>query len=122
MAPTTTSGLRRSLVAILIIALTLAGLGRAFASFADLRDAIPGVHVPICHSGPGRVPAGPAQPASHACCDDCALLAPAMLRAAPTLSKPAPVAHFAEHAHALAWAPALSRPRDPRLSRGPPAA
>ena len=118
-----TSGLRRSLVAVLIIALTLAGLGRAVASMprpAGLQDVIPGVHAPICHSG--EAPAGPARPAAPDCCDDCAMPAAAALPAPPVLSRPAPVAYFAEHAHALAWAPALARPRDPRLSRGPPAA
>ncbi len=120
-----TSGLRRSLVAALIIALTLSGLGRAVASSAQpvgVHDAIPGVHVPICHSGPGEAPADPSQPLSHDCCDDCALLAPAVLPAPPAMAAPAPVEHFAEHARAIDWAPVLARPRDPRLSRGPPAA
>ena len=127
-----TSGLRRSLVAALIIALTLSGLGRAFASSAQsagvhdailgVHDAIPGVHVPICHSGPGEAPADPSQPLSHDCCDDCALLALAVLPAPPAIATLAPAEHFAEHARAIAWAPVIARPRDPRLSRGPPAA
>lgn len=118
-----TSGLRRGLVAILIITLTLAGLGRAMASVpevAGLHDVIPGVHVPICHAG--DVPADPSQPPSHDCCDACALLAVAVMPAPQVLSLPAPVAHFAEHAQAIAWAPVIARLRDPRLSRGPPAA
>ena len=120
-----TAGLRRSLVAVLLIALTLSGLGRALASAVQpgsVGDVIPGVHLPICHSGAGESPADPAQPASHDCCDHCALLASAVLPAAPILAGPAPVAHFAAHSRAIAWAPVLSRPRDPRLSRGPPAA
>ena len=120
-----TSGLRRSLVAALIIALTLAGLGRAFAStaqFTDVHDVIPGVHLPICHSGSGEAPADPSQPVSHDCCDECALLAPATLPAPSVLAVPAPVEHFVEHARAISWAPIFARPRDPRLSRGPPAA
>ncbi len=120
-----TLGLRRSLVAVLFIALTLTGLGRALASAVQsegFHDVIPGVHVPICHSGAGESPVDPAQPTSHDCCDDCALLGIAVLPAPPVLSRPATVEQFAEHAQALAWAPVLARPRDPRLSRGPPAA
>ena len=116
-----TSGLRRGLVAILIITLTLAGLGRAMASVSQvggLHDVIPGVHVPICHSG--EVPTDPSQPPSHDCCDECALLAAFVMPAPQVLSLPAPVEHFAEHARAVAWAPVIARPRDPRLSRGPP--
>lgn len=125
MAATMTIGLRRTFVAALIVALTLAGLGRALATTAQLGDAhdvIPGVHVPICHSGEDGTPADPAQPAGHDCCDACALLAPALLPSAPVLAGPAPVAHYADHAHAVAWSPVLARPRSPRLSRGPPAA
>ena len=116
-----TSRLRRSLVAVLIITLTLAGLGRAMASAPQLgaiHDVIPGVHVPICHSG--EAPADPAQPASHDCCDECALLAPIVVPVPQVLAGPAPIEHFAEHAHAVAWAPVIARLRDPRLSRGPP--
>ena len=125
MPATTTSGLRRSLVAVLIIALTLSGLGRALASTvqpASVHDVIPGVHLPICHSGSGEAPADPSRPVPHDCCDDCALLALAVLPAPPALAALAPAEHFAEHARAIAWAPVLARPRDPRLSRGPPAA
>ena len=120
-----TLGLRRSLVAVLFIALTLTGLGRALASAVPsegLHDVIPGVHVPICHSGAGENSTDPGQPVSHDCCDDCALLGIAVLPAPPVLSRPASVEHFAEHAQAVAWAPVLARPRDPRMSRGPPAA
>jgi hypothetical protein len=114
---------RRSLVAVLIITLTLAGLGRAMASaprLGGIHDVIPGVHVPICHSG--EAPTDPVQPTSHDCCDECALLAVAVIPTPPILSAPAPVEHFAEHAPAIAWAPVIARPRDPRMSRGPPAA
>lgn len=120
-----TPGLRHWLAAVLTIALTLAGLGRALASTEGAFDAslaIAGVHAPICHSGPGAAPADPARPAPHDCCDGCALAAPAVLPTPPALSVPAPAARYADHAHALAWAPTIARPRDPRLSRGPPAA
>ncbi len=120
-----TSGLRRILVAVLLIALTLTGLGRGLASSpanGPSQDVIPGVHVPICHSGAGESPADPSRPASHDCCDDCALLSVAVLPTPSRLAAPAPVAFFAEHARAVAWRPVLARLRDPRLSRGPPAA
>lgn len=124
MADWTTSGLRRAVGAILIVALTLTGLGRAVATTfdpAEARDAIPGVHVPICHSG-GGVPSDPERPPQHDCCDACALLAPAVLPAAPALAGPAPVARLAAPAAAAAWVPVLARPWSPRQSRGPPAA
>ena len=114
MAASTSLGLRRSFLAVLIVALTLAGLGRALATTAQLAPhsaTIAGVHVSICHAGDG--PADPAQPVSHGCCDDCALLAPAVLPAPPVLPGPAPVARFAEHAQALHWAPLLARLRTP---------
>lgn len=120
-----TLGLRRTVVAALIVALTLAGLGRAFATTAragSAHDVIPGIHIPLCHSGVDGAPADPAQPGGHDCCGGCALLAPAMLPSPPALAKPAPVARYADHARAIPWSPVVARPRDPRLSRGPPAA
>ena len=118
-------GLRRSLVAALVIALSIAGLGRALAA-ADHGGigvpAIAGIAVPICHAGTGKASTDPARPASHDCCDDGALLAAAVLPAPSVLDGPAPVAAFADRAPALASAPPFARPRDPRLSRGPPAA
>ncbi len=123
MATPTLSGLRRSLVAVLIIALSLAGLGRALAAAApvgDLGAAIPGVPAPICHAGAPS--SDPSQPASHDCCDACALLAAALLPTPPVLAGRAPVAIFAPQVPALAWAPRIARRREPRLTRGPPAA
>ncbi|RYB04080.1 hypothetical protein D3272_13700 [Lichenibacterium ramalinae] len=113
--------MRRSLVAALIVALTLAGLGRATASAGPgkaPRDAIPGLHVPICHAG--AAPADPARPSRHDCCGDCALLAAALVP--PALSRPAPAVRAAPRLRAVAPMPAMARPRGPRLSRGPPAA
>ena len=120
-----TLGLRRTIVAALIVTLTLAGLGRAFATTAqpgEAHDVIPGVHTPICHSGADGAPADPAQPGGHDCCGDCALLAAATLPSPPALAGPAPVEHYADHARAIPWSPFVARTRDPRLSRGPPAA
>ena len=122
-----TSRLRRALAAILISALTLSGVGRAVATVphpVDAHYAIAGVRVPICHSdaGTSTSPADPTHPTQHDCCDDCALLAPAVLPAAPSLTGPATVEHYAEHVHAVAWVPAIARLRTPRESQGPPAA
>lgn len=122
MADPTTSGLRHALAAVLIVALMLAGIGRSVASTLLPEGAFPamaGTAMPICHSGAGQDPAAPAR---HDCCDDCALLAPVVLPAAPSLSGPAPAAHHAVHARAMAWMPVLLRPRSPRQSQGPPAA
>lgn len=117
-----TVGLRRSLVAALIVALTLAGLGGAVASSAQPAGIIPGAHAPICHSGRAQIPADPARPASHGCCDGCASLAAAVLPTRPLHAQPTPVAPFVGHARAIPRSPTLARPRDPRLSRGPPVA
>ena len=125
MADWTTSGLRRAVMAILIVALTLTGFGRAVATSLDpagASAAIPGVQVPICHAGGGGVPSDPERPTRHDCCDACALLAPAVLPAAPALDGPAPMARLAAPAAAAAWVSVLARPRSPRQSRGPPAA
>jgi hypothetical protein len=123
MADPKTSGLRRALVAVLILALTLSGIGRSVASTVDQVGgpyAIAGV--PICHSGAGGPPVDPAIPSRHDCCDACALLAPAVLPTPPFVCAPASVAHYAAHARAVDWAPTVLRPRSPRQSQGPPAA
>lgn len=124
MSATMTFGLRRILVAALLVALTLAGLGRAFATaipLMDPQDPLPGVHVPICRSGSGEAPADPARPVPHDCCDDCALLAPVVLPSPAVVTGPAPVARHADHGRPAARAPRFARLRHPRLSRGPPA-
>ena len=126
LAPTT-SGLRCAFAAILIIVLTLSGVGRAVATVSrpvDIHYAIPGLQVPICHSDAGTStdPADPIHPTQHDCCDECALLAPVVIPVPPSLTGPASVEHYAEHAHAVAWVPAIARLRTPRQSQGPPAA
>ncbi|WP_237477813.1 hypothetical protein [Lichenibacterium dinghuense] len=115
-------GLRRGLAAVLMLALTLGGLGRAVATAAPsaaARAVIAGVAAPICHSGAGEAPA---RDASHDCCDDGALLAAAVLPAPPRLVRPAPAARSAARAAAAFRAPVVARLRDHRLPRGPPAA
>ena len=121
MATATTSGWRRGIVAALVLVLTLSGLGRAMASPGEgLRDAVAGLRFPICHSG--GAPADPALPSTHDCCDACALMASALLPAPPSLGRPAPVVRSARLARVEIRAPDVARPRDPRLSRGPPSA
>lgn len=121
MATAMTIGWRRGIVAILLIVLTLAGFGRAMASPVDgVRDAAAGLRFPICHAG--EAPADPASPASHDCCDACALMASALLPAPPRLGSVSPVRRVVRHADLVVRAPDLARPRDPRLSRGPPSA
>jgi len=123
MATTMTSGLRLGLVAALILALTLSGLGRAQASASQAEGTpgvVAGVRFPICHAG--EAPADPAVPSSHDCCGACALMAAVLLPAPPRLGHPAPTSRFARHAPAAVRALAIARPRDPRLSRGPPSA
>lgn len=115
------------LAAVLIIALTLAGLGRAVATTpydADPLDVVAGLHVPICHAGADAPsdPASPAHPARHDCCDACALLAAAILPAGPVLSGPAPAGRFTAPVRAVGSVALIARPRSPRQSRGPPAA
>ena len=120
-----TAGLRSYLVVVLTFVLTLTGVGRGFAgtpSLADVRYAIPGVHVQICHSGASDQHApDPALPVEHDCCEACALLAPALMPEPPVLSAPASAFYVAAHADALAWMPSTARPRSPRQSQGPPA-
>ena len=122
MVAPTTRGLRQALAAVLIIALTLTGVGRAVASVPSQVEAVSlvaGVAVPICHSGRGA-PTDPAAPVQHDCCDACALMA-VLAGPAPTLlSMPAQVEHHADHARAVAWVPAVARLRSPRQSRAPP--
>lgn len=126
MAAATQTRLRRSLAAALIIALTLAGLGRALAATATWAagpgsDAA-GLGVPICHSGADAAPDGPTQPVPHDCCDDGALLASAVLPAPPSVGGRVPVPRPVAYAGAAPWAPTVALPRAHRLPRGPPAA
>lgn len=122
MAAATNPGLRRSLAAVLIIALTLAGLGRAAAAVGMNTSVFAAGGVPICHSGADADRGDPARPARHDCCDDCALLAAAVLPAPPSLAEPARAARRAAPAQAAPRASVAARSRDQHLPRGPPAA
>ena len=75
----------------------------------------------ICHAGPGGGPV-PVGPRSHACCEACALLAPAIAPPPPLLSRPAAGATLAAVTVAMEPWPAMARRRTPRQPQGPPAA
>ena len=97
-----TIALRPWLAAVLVLVLSIAG-----------------VVAHICHADDTGSP-GPNSPGHPDCCDTCALCAPVTLPVALDLKAPARVIHYVAHTAALGWAPALVRPRTPRLAQGPP--
>ena len=119
------SALRQALAAVLLVVLTLSGVGRAMA-MADIStltvETIAGVTVHICHDDGGD-PTTPSAPSGHHdCCDACALCAPVSVPDAAPFVAPGRVEHFADHAEASTWTPAVARVPTPRLSQGPPTA
>jgi hypothetical protein len=107
-----------------MVVLTLAGVGRGMAAASDMAApgfGVPGVAVHICHSGEGDGSI-PGDRTHHDCCDACAISAPATLADALSLTGPASVMHYVEHAEAMTWVPTVARLRTPRQSQGPPAA
>ena len=119
MVHPTTSGWRRALAALLVAVLAVAGAGRATATVATSVALLPGLQAPICHSGQNQVPDDPAAP-PHDCCDDCALLSPAVLPSNPPAVSGAVAWHVADRSIAGAPAITLSRQRGSRRARGPP--
>ena len=118
------SGLRRILAGILMLVITLAGVGRGLAAASDLGHTsfdIPGVASPICHSGDGHGSLPPDQ-TRHDCCDACAISALATLADGPILTGPASALRYVEHTEAMAWMPVVARLRTPRQAQGPPPA
>ncbi len=113
-------GWRRALAALLVMVTALAGAGRAAASTVDPVDLIPGFHAPICHSGARGAADDPAAPTRHDCCDDCALVALAVLPAPPAVADPLAPAAAAEHGAFAAGPTTPARQRSPRQSQGPP--
>jgi hypothetical protein len=119
-----TLALRPWLAAILVLVLSVAGVGRGWAATPDAFEAAPiiaGGAVPICHAD-ANGSSGTDAPGHHDCCDTCALCGPVMLPGTPDVSAPASVVHYIAHTAALSWSPILARPHTPRLSQGPPAA
>lgn len=117
-----TISVQRLLALALVLALHLAGMGRALAtaSFGPEVPSIPGVVVHLCHAD-ARGDAEKGQ-THRDCCDTCALCSPVTPPENPDLAKPAAVVRFVGHSRTLRWAPAVARRRTPRLAQGPPAA
>ena len=118
-----TLALRPWLAAVLVLVLSVAGVGRGWAATPggiEVAPVIAGVVAHICHDEAGG--SGSDTAGHHDCCDACALCAPVVLPGMPDLTAPARVIHYVAHADALSWAPVLARPRTPRLAQGPPLA
>lgn len=114
--------LRRTVAALMVLALSLAGMARGLASPADGAPpviVIGGVVLSICHTddGTGGQPGAPA----HDCCDLCTLHAPVILPPASGLAQRVPLVRILAMAPAPARTPVPTRLRTPRLSQGPPA-
>lgn len=116
--------LRRALVAVLVLVLTLSGTGRGWAAAHEAPHAVltlRGVAIPICHSGASDT-SDPAGPAHHDCCDQCVLCAPMLPPVAQRVPAPAGAEHVADPARGVPWTPVVARTRTPRQSQGPPVA
>lgn len=109
------------LAGVLALVLFLAGVGRGWSATPggfEGGPVIAGVVAPICHGAGGD--SAPAAPNHDACCDACALCAPATLPGMPDLTAPARVVHLATHEAASSWRPRAGRWRTPQLARAPP--
>ena len=121
MAKVNSSALRQGLAALVVLALTFAGVGRGLAVTQALAT-VPGF-APICHGGPGPAPDDRSAPAGpHKCCDACVLNAPVLPPAAPRPAALAWTAHPASFSPSRRWAPRLSDLRAAKQARGPPLA
>ncbi len=114
----------RLLAAALVLALTLAGVGRGIAfPDAEITGAIPGPRVPICHTTRPVDAGHPADPTHRPdCCEACALLAAAILPDAPAIEMTSAAPRAAEAEGLAAQVTVLRRLRTPRQPQGPPAA
>ena len=118
------SVLRRTIAALVMLALSLAGLGRGLAASTDNRPAsivIGGFVVSLCHTDDGSGnPSDPQNSAHHDCCDLCTLHASTDVPVAPAFAPPARIAHFIDFDSTVASVFSTTRARTPRLSQGPP--
>ncbi|WP_131114369.1 hypothetical protein [Lichenihabitans psoromatis] len=117
--------MRHAIAALLMIVLTLAGVGRALAAPSDLMPSfgsIPGVAMPICHADGGGSSSNPSDPTHHDCCDQCALSAPILTSSAPCPTIVTPASHAVLRSAVVSWAARLARARSPRQPQGPPSA
>ncbi|MDQ0392701.1 hypothetical protein [Labrys monachus] len=115
------SVLRRTIAALVMLALSLAGLGRALAAATDSGPAtiiVGGFVISLCHTDDGS--GSPQDTARHDCCDQCTLHAPVTLPGAAGLAAPLRIVHVVESEPAVMPVAAIARPRTPRVSQGPP--
>lgn len=118
----TADAMRRFVMFALVLVVALASVGRGLVAAPD--DAFASALGPICHSPLAGEPASndPGAPASHNCCDDCALFAPVALPAAPALPIPRPAYLFGPRVAVLSPAVEPRKEHTPRQSQGPPSA
>ncbi len=119
---------RRTLVAVLTLILTFAGIARVLAQAPGI-DAgsvtIAGVVIPICHpylDARDSAPGSPAPIPTHDCCGACALCAAVALPGLPGLAAPPSFARAGRTAIAALPTPRVSSARTPRQSQAPPIA
>lgn len=116
--------LRRAVAALLMLTLTLAGVGRSVASLTGEPVGtviIAGFVVHQCHTDAGADPAdGPAS--KRDCCEDCALCGPVILPAPASARHPPARIVTVDPVQVAPWTPHVSRSRTPRQSQGPPVA
>lgn len=114
---------REVLIALMLVLVVLTGISRGVVSAADAAAFAGGEFAgPICHTqSSGKVdPTGREAPASHDCCDECALLAPAALPTPTDISAPARIASV-EARSAASWSFSDSlKTRSPRQAQAPP--
>lgn len=115
------SVLRRTIAALVMLALSLAGVGRGLAATTDTGPAfvvIDGFVLSLCHTDDGS--GDPQDTTHHDCCDQCTLHAPVILPTAAELAAIERIAHIVDLGSTVLWSPDIARPRTPRVSQGPP--
>ena len=118
--------LRRTIAALVMLALSLAGMGRSLAAAGDQGPpviVIGGFVLSLCHTDSGSPGQGdPQDSAHHDCCDQCTLHAALILPTMADLGAPTRIAHVVDPDSTVSAVAVVARPRTPRLSQGPPAA
>ena len=113
---------RQVAAAVLVLVVTLTGVGRGIAGPPEVSLRIGSLAVPICHSGQhGAADSSrPGAPSSHDCCDACALCAPVTLPLSPDYSTPVAVFIVERRKTRASAKPHVSRVWTPRQAQGPP--
>ncbi len=117
--------MRRTVVALVMLALSLAGIGRGLAAANESGPAfivVDGFVISLCHTDNGNGGPDDPQNAPHDCCDQCTLRAAIDVPVVPIFAPPALIVHFIEFDSSVVAPPTFARLRTPRLSQGPPAA